>query len=98
MPKYVKIMRSKKISLKKTIGVLFVFSIMLSFFTTVFLRTLNQGISNEIQRTERMSQQIVVETESVEKVLANLKGPDRIEVAAQESGFEDNTIVFTIRP
>lgn len=90
--------KPKKFKLVQFTKVLFVFSVFLFLMSSLFLRTINNSLSTEVQDLQNQIAQIEQENEFIEIEIAQLSRRDRVDNIADENGLrmdEDNIVTIT---
>lgn len=90
--------KPKKFKLVQFTKVLFVFSVFLFLVSSLFLRTINNSLSTEVQDLQNQIAQIEQENEFIEIEIAQLSRRDRVDNIADENGLrmdEDNIVTIT---
>ena len=98
MAKVVRKNKPKKFKLVRFSYILFGFSVLLYLVSALFLRTINNSLSSEVQELQNKIAQIEQENEFKEIEIAQLSRRDRVDNIADENGLrmdEDNIITIT---
>ncbi|MBR2825598.1 MAG: hypothetical protein IKE51_04980 [Solobacterium sp.] len=90
--------KPKRFKLVTFTRTLFVFSVFLYLVSSLFLRTINNSLSTEVQDLQNQIAQIEQENEFIEIEIAQLSRRDRVDNIADENGLrmeEDNIVTIT---
>lgn len=97
MVKKIVVKKKRKLKFSSVVYTVFTLSLLMYFTTTVFVRTMNQKISNEVQTVQAKITQTQVANESLNKEISNLRSVDRVVSIAKEAGLTDTQTAVTIK-
>lgn len=97
MVKKITVKRKRRLKVSSLIKAYATFSVIMVFSTTVFVRTMNQKISNEVQTLQSKITETQVANEALTKEISNLRSIDRVVSIAKEAGLVDTDSAVTIK-
>lgn len=97
MVKKIVVKKKRRLKLSSVVGAIFTFSLIMVFSTTVFVRTMNQKISNEVQTLQKQINDTQVANEVLTKEISDLRSVDRVVAIAEEAGLTDTDSAVTIK-
>ena len=97
MVKKITVKKKRKLKVSSLVTAYFTFALIMVFSTTVFVRTMNQKISNEVQTLQSKITETQVANEALTKEISNLRSIDRVVSIAKEAGLVDTDSAVTIK-
>lgn len=97
MVKKITVRKRRKFNFSKLVTVIALFAISTTFASKIFVRTINQRISNEVQSIQHQISEKQVANEVLRKEISDLRNVDRVVAIAQEAGLEATDSAVTIK-
>lgn len=97
MVKKITVKKKRRLKLSSVIWATFACSLFLTFTTTIFIRTLNQKISEDVQKVQTQINNVQVANESMKKEITALRNVDRVVAIASEAGLQETNAAVTIK-
>lgn len=97
MVKKITVKKKKRLNLASVASAVLTLSIFAFLVTTVFVRTMNQKISKDVQTMQRSIVETQVANESLNKQINELRNAERVGSIAKEAGLTNTNSVVSVK-
>ena len=97
MVKKITVKKKKRLKVSSLGSALLTMALFSFLVTTVFVRTMNQKISKEVQTIQRSITQTQVANESLNKQIDDLRNVERVGSIAKEAGLSNTNALVSVK-